>query len=190
MNRLLPPDFKGEKYGLCYRFVNEDDAEFIVRLRTNPKLGRFINSTDNDVEKQRQWIRDYKVREDSGLDYYFIFGLKDGTMLGVSRIYCITDKSFDTGSWVFDPGAPFGAAFLGNMITHEMAYDLFPDKVHLHDIKKSNKNVLRYAKQFNPKVISETEDSFRFQDDRDNFYEAEKAILRKILPVFKKFSGQ
>ena len=111
-------------------------------------------------------------------------------MLGVSRIYGITDTSFETGSWVFDPDAPYGAAFLGDLISHEIAYDIFPEKVHLHDIKKDNTNVLRYAYLFNPKVIGEAEDSYRFQNEKEDFYEAEEKLLKKILPVFKKFTNQ
>ena len=186
MSRLLPSNFHGERYGLCYRFVREEDAELIVRLRTDPKLGRFINSTDGDVEKQREWIREYKKREAAGTDFYFIFGLADGTMLGVSRVYGVTETSFETGSWVFDPDAPYGAAFLGDLICHEIAYELFPEKVNLHDIKKDNANVLRYASLFNPKLIGETEDSFRFENNKIDFYLAEEKLLKKILPVFKK----
>ena len=45
----LSSDFNLDKYGLHVRLVNEDDAEFIVSLRTDPKLSRFIHDTGNDV---------------------------------------------------------------------------------------------------------------------------------------------
>ena len=70
---ILPEDFTMEKYGLFARFVNESDAEFIVKLRTDPVLGKWIHSTDSDIENQKQWLREYKERERNGLDYYFIF---------------------------------------------------------------------------------------------------------------------
>ena len=69
----LDSDFTYEKYGLQLRFVNEDDAEFIIKLRTDPKLGKFIHSTSSDIEEQKKWIRAYKKREQAGTDYYFIF---------------------------------------------------------------------------------------------------------------------
>ncbi len=56
----LSADFTFEKYGLSLRFVNEGDAEFIIKLRTDPKLGRFIHPTSPDVELQKKWIREYK----------------------------------------------------------------------------------------------------------------------------------
>ena len=36
-------DFKLEKYGLSLRLVNEIDAEFIIELRTNPLLSKYLN---------------------------------------------------------------------------------------------------------------------------------------------------
>ena len=65
----LPSDFETDRYGLHVRLVREEDAEFIVKLRTDPKLGRYIHATDNNVEKQRKWIRDYKKRENDGIQY-------------------------------------------------------------------------------------------------------------------------
>jgi hypothetical protein len=38
----LPLNFTFEKYGLFLRLVEEEDAEFIVKLRTNPQLGKFF----------------------------------------------------------------------------------------------------------------------------------------------------
>ena len=73
MNTILPSNFEISKYGLHARFVIESDAEFILSLRTNPMLSRFLHSTDNDVEKQKIWIRNYKERERNGTDYYFIY---------------------------------------------------------------------------------------------------------------------
>ncbi len=66
MVNKLPLGFKMNKYGIDVRFVEESDAEFILSLRTDPKLSRYLHATDNDVEKQRQWIRKYKEREAHG----------------------------------------------------------------------------------------------------------------------------
>ena len=103
---ILPEDFTMEKYGLYARFVNESDAEFIIKLRTDPKLGKLIHDTSSSYEQQLEWIRNYKVRERKGEDYYFIF-YKDDEPVGLNRMYCIHDTTFTTGSWVFSPEAPF-----------------------------------------------------------------------------------
>ena len=79
----LPTDFVYENYGVTARFVTEKDAEFIVRLRSDDKLGRFIHASDGSVEQQIEWTREYKKREAAGLDYYFVFS-KDGDDFGLS----------------------------------------------------------------------------------------------------------
>lgn len=56
----LNSDFVYEKYGLKTRLVNEQDAGFILRLRTNPKLNQFIHPTSSDISQQIDWIREYK----------------------------------------------------------------------------------------------------------------------------------
>ena len=84
--KRLPTDFEITKYGVHCRLVNENDASFIVKLRSDEKRSRYIHSTDNDVESQKQWIRDYKIREANGVEYYFIYEA-DGVPFGVNRIY-------------------------------------------------------------------------------------------------------
>ena len=69
---LLPPDFTTTKYGVTVRLVTEDDAEFITRLRSDERLGRFIHASNGDVEAQKKWITEYKKRENEGIEYYFI----------------------------------------------------------------------------------------------------------------------
>ena len=74
------------KYGLHARMVREDDAAFILSLRTDPKLSRFIHPTENDEEKQRAYLQGYKERELAGKDYYFIFFLQKDR--GSTHIQC------------------------------------------------------------------------------------------------------
>jgi hypothetical protein len=42
----LPSNFELDRYGLHVRLVREEDAEFILSLRTDPKLSRFIHPTE------------------------------------------------------------------------------------------------------------------------------------------------
>lgn len=119
---ILPADFKIEKYGLFARFVNEEDAEFIIKLRTDPVLSLYLHATDSNVEKQKEWIRGYKERERRGEDYYFIF-IKDAKPVGLNRMYSIHDTTFTTGSWLFDPNAPFECSIAASIIVRELAFE-------------------------------------------------------------------
>ena len=100
--KRLPSDFEISKYGVHCRLVNENDASFIVKLRSDEKRSRYIHSTDNDVESQKQWIRDYKIREANGVEYYFIYEA-DGVPFGVNRIYDMHDDHCTEGSGVCLP---------------------------------------------------------------------------------------
>lgn len=119
---ILPKDFTIEKYGLFARFVEERDAEFILSLRTDKRLSRYLNPTDNDVNKQKEWIKAYKEREAKGEDYYFIF-FKNDEPLGLNRMYNIHGTTFTTGSWLFKQGAPFESSILASIIVRELAYE-------------------------------------------------------------------
>lgn len=190
MANILPEDFTLDRYGLHVRFVNEDDAEFILGLRTDSKLGQYISATNGDIEKQKEWTRQYKIRERQGTDYYFMFEKPLGTRLGVSRIYEIKKETFQTGSWIFSKDAPFGAAFLGDIICHEIAYELFPDGVNFHDIKKDNFSVNKYADQFNPQFIFETELTRYYINRRENYLKYKDIYLQKLLPMVARFDNK
>jgi len=159
MNMILPPDLKIEKYGLIARFVREGDAEFIIKLRTDPLLSRFIHATDSDVEKQKEWIRGYKERERRGEDYYFIF-FKDNEPVGLNRIYSIHGTTFTTGSWLFDPNSPFECSIAASIMIRELAFEEMGleledgyDGVHV-----DNKQVYKFNKMIGLKETGRIQD--------------------------------
>lgn len=157
--KKLPADFEIDKYGLHVRFVNESEPDFILKLRTNEKLSRFIHSTDNDIDKQKEWIRSYKIREANAEDYYFIF-YKDEIPVGLNRIYGIHDNVFTTGSWVFDENVPFECAIAASIITRELAFEYM--ELELEDgydgVHVNNKKVIKFNKMIGLKEIARIKD--------------------------------
>lgn len=186
--KKLPEDFEMDKYGLHVRLVNEDDAEFIVKLRTNDKLSRYISSTSDDVEAQRRWIRDYKEREKRGEEYYFIY-YYDNKPCGVNRLYDIReDGIFNGGSWVFLECEYSMASIAACCIKLEIAYDtlglkenVMPDGVHV-----DNKNVLKFDQIIGAKIYGTIElekgTYYQLRRTKEDFYKGE----RRIIPFFKK----
>lgn len=147
MKNKLGSNYILEKYGLTMRFVNESDAQFILDLRTDEKLSRYLHSTSPNIEMQKNWIKEYKKRECIGVDYYFIF-LKDNVKQGVNRIYNIHDDVFTTGSWIFAPYASFESSILASIMTREIAFDtlglVFEDA--FDGCHVDNKQVLKFNK--------------------------------------------
>lgn len=146
MNKL-PSDFSMEKYGLQVRLVREEDAEFIVNLRTNPIKARYISATSSSVEEQREWIRKYKEREFKGEDYYFIY-LYNNKPAGVNRIYNISEKHFIHGSWVFIDNVPPYCALAAGVIARELAFGTLglDEEIDTAGVHKDNQSVLQYAR--------------------------------------------
>jgi len=170
--KKLPHDFTLERYGLQVRLVVEEDAEFIVSLRTNPRLNKYLPTSSTNAEQQKQWIRDYKLREKQGLDYYFIFSIKDQPQ-GLARIYNITEDTFTQGSWIFSLDAPLGASILGNIISSEIGFDLLEKKIAYSDARRDN-NTHRYVKTFQPEIIKTDELNIYYKVLPEGFNQGKK----------------
>ena len=182
---ILSPDFTLQKYGLFCRFVDEADAEFIVKLRTDPILSRYLHATDNDVEKQKSWIREYKIRERRGEEYYFIF-YKDENPVGLNRVYNIHGKTFTTGSWVFSHDAPFECSIAASIMIRELCFEQVGleledgyDGVHVDNTQvfKFNKMIgLKETKRY----MTEEGEFISMQMTKENFEKNKPRLLKYI----------
>ena len=61
--KKLPDNFFIEKYGLKVRLVNENDADFIVSLRSDPNKTKYMVTLNHEIESQIRWMKEYKKRE-------------------------------------------------------------------------------------------------------------------------------
>ena len=153
MNVKLPLDYHGQKYGLSYRFVNEGDAEFIYKLRSDPQLSKYIHDVRGGVEGQVEWIRKYKERESLGQEYYFIF-YKDDKPVGLNRFYSFHDTTYTGGSWVMVPNSPMEVVLAVPLIMREIAFEemgmTFEDNYDATHV--DNKKVIKFNKMFGCKI--------------------------------------
>lgn len=93
----------------CVRYrlrpVTLDDAPFIVKLRTDPLLSRFLHEISPRVEDQVDWLERYLERPD---DYYFIVEDADsGDPHGAIGIYDIAEHGSEAewGRWILKRGS-------------------------------------------------------------------------------------
>lgn len=144
--RILQENFCIERYGIICRFVQESDAEFILNLRHNNRLNKYVHSVGT-IEDQIRWTREYKKREREGLDYYFIFS-KDDTPIGLSRIYNIdwVHHTYTGGSWINVPGFEFDVSMIPSLIIDDIR-EALGLLVCIYDVRKDNKQVLRYHRK-------------------------------------------
>lgn len=181
MMKKLPSNFNLDKYNLQVRFVQEEDAEFITKLRTDARLSRFIHQTDNDIEVQKKWIRSYKEREALGTDYYFMY-LQNDERLGVNRLYDITENEFTGGSFVFKPKCPIECPIFATLISFDIAFNLLDKKVANGDIRLGNKKVIKFHKLLNVEFTTQDELNQYYVYSRDTFNK-QVSIIERMLGV-------
>ncbi len=183
--RYLASDIEFDRYGMHVRLVKEDDAEFIVKLRTNNQKARFIHNTTASIGAQEEWIRNYKKREADGKEYYFVFDV-NGEPQGVYRIYNRHEAWCVTGSWVFKPDAERNAALKAMIITHEIVFEeLGHEYVHDVDgIHENNKGVINAMKSIGGKFwgerFEENDKFIQFDLHKEDFYTNRPTILRFV----------
>jgi hypothetical protein len=172
-------DFPVCRYGLNFRLVTEDDAEFIVRLRTDKKLARYISHTDNSVANQVNWIKNYKRREEEGKEYYVLFEDAQTGPLGVFRLYKIEGDHFTAGSWLVKPDSEEFAALKSDLFLLIFGFEDLKMNRCFIDVRKDNKKLVRYHKMFF-RLIGEDENNLYLDMDKAA-YEHKRKYLTSIL---------
>lgn len=170
-----------ERYGIVLRGVTEEDAAFIVKLRTDESLGRFLSHTSPDIEKQKEWIRGYEMREAEDREFYFICEYQ-GKVYGTTRIYNIEDDCFEVGSWLFTPHTPSGVSVLADIIAREFAFDKFGFDKCRFEVRKQNLSVVKYHKGYQPAIIGEDELNYYFTLTKTKF----DIHKTKLIKIFQK----
>lgn len=141
MNKL-PENFSLKKYGLEVRLVNEHDADFILSLRSDPNKTKYMVTIDSDIERQKEWIQEYKKREKEGLDYYFIYNNTEGEPLGVNRISHVDykEKLAKSSSWITIEGLTT-EPFILQLIQNEIAFNLLDIDILKGEIHKKKQSI-------------------------------------------------
>lgn len=171
---------------LNLKLVEETDAEFILKLRVDDSLGKFLSKTDTDLEKQKEWLKNYKNREVEKKEYYFIIKRNDTEEnVGVVRLYNFIENSFEWGSWIIKKEAPNYSALESALLIYEYAfYDLKFDKSHF-EVRKNNIKVISFHEKFGAKRIKETEQDIFYNYDREDYEKFREKYKTKYLNKVK-----
>lgn len=177
--KTLPSNFELDRYGLHVRLVREEDAEFILRLRTDEKLARYLHATDDNVEKQVEWIKQYKIREAAGEDYYFIYD-KDGQNIGVNRIYDINydQEQVTAGSWICKAEGMISIYTI--IILRDIMFDIMGAKCDCFDVRKGNKKVQRLHEMCGAQKVSEDEQNYYYCLTSEDYEQNKEQILKLL----------
>lgn len=158
------------------------DAEFILSLRQNEGLNKFVSQVSSDLTMQQEWLRNYKKRESVRSEFYFIIRDLEMNPLGTVRIYDLQSGSFCWGSWMVSPTAPRKTAIESALCVYEFAFYHLGFKQSHFNVRNKNENVLKFHKRMG---AQETH-----KDDLDTFFiykkESYESVKEKYASFFNK----
>jgi len=172
---IKPTKIIGNK--VVFRNATVSDAEFIVELRTDPQLGKYLSLTSSDVSLQIAWLEKY-ANDNSQI--YFIIEDKRGERFGTVRLYDQQDDSFCWGSWVLKDGRPSGFATESALMVYHFALGLGFTKSHF-DVRKDNRKVWQFHERFGAVRVAQTEDDYIYNISLEAIQKA-MARYRDYLP--------
>ena len=158
-----------ESKNINLRLVDVEDAEFILGLRMDENLNRFLSRVENDLNKQIEWIKNYKLSESLKKEYYFIIEGKNSEKYGTVKVYDLRSDSFCWGSWVVKIGSPAYVAIESALLTYIFGFNNLGFKKSHFEVRKDNKRVLELHKKFGAQIISEDKLNFYFSISKNIF---------------------
>ena len=166
-----------------FELVTEDDAEKIIELRKNDNLNKYLSATDEDIEKQKKWIKEYKNREKDGTEYYYSIRTEEDEILGYVRVYKINkkEKSFTWGSWIMKEEKPISSALETAILIYEIAFRELNMEKALFEVMKENIKVVSFHKKFGATKISEDAEFEYFILEKEDYFKIREKKYKKYL---------
>ena len=160
---------------LFFTDATREDAEFIVKLRSDEKKSRYISKTDPDVEKQRKWLRSYET--DTSQAYFII--RDNNERVGTVRIYDQRGESFCWGSWILKDGVNKIFAIESALIVYSYALSIGLRKAHF-TVSKGNDSVSRFHERFGAVVVEENDDEYFYELSTESIIESMRKYERYL----------
>lgn len=162
---------------LCLRTATDEDATFVLDLRTDPTLARFLNPTDGDVGKQEAWISAKRAAAD---DVAFIIENSDGTSIGTVSIYHIDFAlgAFCWGRWIIQPGSLMTAAIESMLLVYTQAFEIMGLELSVFDVRNGNSKVLSFHEKLGAHFMYRTTTDSWFFFSKDDFAAAKARYAR------------
>ena len=162
------------------RTVEIEDAKFICTMRQNEDKVKYLSKVDGTVNSQKEWIKDYKIRENKKQEFYFILESKDKEKLGLVRMYDFKNNSFCWGSWLIKDNAPKTTAIESALQVYEFGFNTLEFKKSHFDVRKGNDKVIAFHQRFGAKIVNENEEDYFFNFEKKD-YEIIKEKYRRYL---------
>lgn len=162
------------------RFVEEFDADFILKLRLDKKYNQFLSNVNSDIQAQKDWIKNYKNDEANKKQFYFIIERNDGKPCGTVRIYDLKDNSFCWGSWILNEDKTRYAALESAFLVYEFGFNQLGFSSSHFDVRKNNEKVISFHKKMGALKTGEDDLNEYFKITKDAVLQTQKKLSAKI----------
>lgn len=169
-----------ESKSIRLRFVEETDAEFILKLRLDEKYNQFLSAVTADLQSQKDWIKKYKNDEKDKKQFYFIIERLDGTPCGTVRVYDLKQDSFCWGSWILNEDKTRYAALESAFLVYKFGFEVLGFKKSHFDVMKGNERVISFHKKMGAVQTGEDEQNYYFEITNSAVYAMQKKLASKI----------
>ena len=159
------------------RIAREDDADFILSLRLNPLLNKYISKTDPSVEKQKDWLRDTYNKEN---DFMFIIEGKNSNKCGTIALYDIDYKTkrAEWGRLILEQDTLFSIPIEATIQLLNFAFN----KLKLVELYGGANNENRSVVEYHKKYASVTA-----EDEKFTWFSFNEKSLMKLKSMYKNF---
>lgn len=162
------------------RLVEIGDAKFVLSLRLDESLNRYLSKVEGGLDTQKEWIKAYKEREAISEEYYYVIEATDGEELGVVRLYDFRGHAFCWGSWILKSGRPKYAVIESALAVYEMAFYSLGFECSHFQVLKGNEKAISFHRRFGATQVGEDEEYVYFNLLKET-YEAMRTGFREFL---------
>jgi RimJ/RimL family protein N-acetyltransferase len=161
---------------IILRTVTKDDAEFILEIRTDPVLGKFLTTQDVNLEKQQEWLVQNSLKKD---DYYFIIEDLENNPIGTIALHNIDFEKNESewGRWICK--GHVGQVLESQILIHDFAFNILKLNRIFSRTNKENVRVCKFHDNMGATFVKELIDPVH------NVLALEKEILAKNYPVIR-----
>lgn len=168
---------------LHFKLITNEDASFILKLRTDIKLCKFLSKVESSLAKQLKWIEAYQERSAKGLEYYFIIIDKNGDKVGLVRLYNISRKDFSWGSWILKTGLPSSYAIESAILIYEIGFGFLKLQRSIFEVLKDNEAVISFHLKTKAEILRRDKEKVFFKFERSAYLNLKSRYKKFITPT-------
>ena len=158
------------------REVEIEDSAFILELRMNERLSRYISKISTNLHKQINYLKNYKSLNNQ---WYFIIENKKGEALGTIRIYHYPEYSnypqyseagnLGTGSWLMKEGSSPLESIESDYLCKDFFFNTLNQEFTPMEINKDNRTVIAFHNKWGTKPIGDIGHSYTYRLYKDDY---------------------